>query len=204
MASGKQPRGRRLAPLVPEFYYVKTVRVLLSDQPSLDHKGCLLHDFHGFPVGSKQLRVAKAKRGESGSSTMMQLRVFGVYRCMLSFYNLSKEVMHPFDTFRGLPDHMLRVLCHTLSCSPLEIMRKRLDKIKVWRQWAKDLQKDNSIIFDNMDPGCAVVLKGKHLATWRCLKNLLRQSTGLMQPFTRTSGLASSLLACKSPQVCLP
>ena len=164
VASGKQPRGRRLAPLVPEFHYVKTVRVLLSDQPSLDHKGCLLREFHDIPVGSKQLRVAKAKRGESGSSTMMQLRVFGVYRCMLSFYNLSKEVMHPFDTFRGLPDHMLRVLCHTLSCSPLEIMRKRLDKIKVWRQWAKDLQKDNSIIFDNMDPGCAAVLKGKHLA----------------------------------------
>lgn len=113
VASGKQPRGRRLAPLVPEFHYVKTVRVLLSDQPSLDHKGCLLHEFHDIPVGSKQLRVAKAKRGESGSSTMMQLRVFGVYRCMLSFYNLSKEVMHPFDTFRGLPDHMLRVLCHS-------------------------------------------------------------------------------------------
>eukprot|EP00438_Fugacium_kawagutii_P029267 Skav207045 [mRNA] locus=scaffold709:16974:19130:+ [translate_table: standard] len=104
---------------------------------------------------------------------MQQLRVFGIYRSMLQFFNDSKQVLHPFDTFRGLPDSMLRVICATLHRSPLETMRFRLHKLKQWRQLADKLQADNAEIFKGMDTGCAAVLKGKHLALLERLANMI-------------------------------
>eukprot|EP00438_Fugacium_kawagutii_P013469 Skav231273 [mRNA] locus=scaffold2436:470175:474164:- [translate_table: standard] len=171
VAVGKQPRGRKLPAVVAEFLIVKTIRVQQSDLPVLDSKQCLVHAYHGIPVGSKQLRVAKAKRGNSEDSTMLQLRVFGIYRSMLQFYNDAKQVLHPFDTFRGLPDSMLRVICATLHRSPLETMRFRLHKLKQWRQLADMLQADNAEIFKGMDSGCSAVLKGKRLALLERLAN---------------------------------
>ena len=63
VATHKQPRGRKIAPLVPEYVQVKTVRTLLQDEPLLSDKWTLLEPFAGVPAGSKLLRCAKAKRG---------------------------------------------------------------------------------------------------------------------------------------------
>jgi hypothetical protein len=43
-------------------------------------------------------------------------------------------------------------------------MKRRLEKLKNWRGLADELAGKNQEIFDNMNPGCASVLKGKHLA----------------------------------------
>ena len=42
-------------------------------------------------------------------------------------------------------------------------MKKRLEKLQHWRQCAKEAD-DNKKRFDNMDSGCAAVLKNKHLS----------------------------------------
>ena len=63
----KQPRGRKIAPLVPEYAQAKTVQPLSQDEPLLSDKRTLPEPFAGVPAGSKLLRCAKAKRGNAGN-----------------------------------------------------------------------------------------------------------------------------------------
>lgn len=70
----------------------------------------------------------------------------------------------PFDTFRAIPDAILKVVCNTLMMPPLEVMKSRLRTISQWRHDAEQLSQANNNIFENMDTGCAAVLKGKRLA----------------------------------------
>jgi len=66
VATNEQPRGRKLPPLLSEFYTVKMVRSSFDDGPALSDKRTLLQSHHGIPAGSKLLRWAKAKRGQAG------------------------------------------------------------------------------------------------------------------------------------------
>ena len=164
VATHKQPRGRKIAALVPEYAQVQTVRTPVHDEPLLSDKRILLEAFAGVPAGSKLLRFAKAKRGNAGDDTQFVIRVFGIYRTMQDFFQLSTNVLHPFDSFRAVPDQLLKVVCRILGRSPLETMKVRLETIKKWRSLADSLAEENNQIFSNMDAGCSLVLKGKHLA----------------------------------------
>ena len=132
VATHTQPRGRKIAALVPEYAQVQTVRTPVHDEPLLSDKRILLEAFAGVPAGSKLLRFAKAKRGNAGDDTHFVIRVFGIYR--------------------------------TLNRSPLETMKLRLETIRKWRCLADLLSDENNQIFSNMDAGCSLGLKGKHLA----------------------------------------
>ena len=52
------------------------------------------------------------------------------------------------------------MVCNVLSRSPLETMKRRLEKLKSWRGLADELAGKNQEIFDSMNPGS----KGKHWA----------------------------------------
>ena len=158
VAAGKQPRGRRVAPLVSEFEYTKTKTT--GSKPVLNDKKCLLQPFFDIPAGSKLLRSAPVKNGDKQQS----LWVFGVYRDAKLFCEVALSVFHPFDTFRALPDAMLQVVCRIIGRHPLQTMKERLKTLQGWRNLATDLKVDNDNIFSRMDHGCAAVLKGKHLA----------------------------------------
>ena len=56
------------------------------------------------------------------------------------------------------------MVCNTLSKHPLQIMKKRLEKLQYWRRCAKELSDENKKLFNDMDSGCAAVLKNKHLS----------------------------------------
>ena len=158
VATGKQPRGRRIAPIVSEFAYTQTKTS--ASKPVLDDKKCLVRPFYDIPAGSKLLRTAPVKKGNSQQS----LWVFGVYRDAKAFCEVALSVFHPFDTFRALPDAMLRVVCRIMERHPLQTMKERLKTIISWKNIASSLKEANDDIFSGMDPGCAAVLKGKHLA----------------------------------------
>ena len=164
VAAGKQPRGHKLQPLIPEYNAVRTVCVEAHNQPFLNDKKILLVPFADIPLGSKLLRTSPAKRGEPGSDTSMQTYVFGVFHSMIEFVDRARALTHPFDSYKALPDSMLRVVFNVLTNSPLVIMKRRLETLQRWRTWAGELEEANRNIFQNMDPGCASVLKGKHLA----------------------------------------
>ena len=102
---------------------------------------------------------------DNGESTMNKtVWVFGIFRDPSSFLKLAKDVQHPFDSFRAVPPEILKVVCHSIAKHPLQIMKRRLEKLQAWRLCAKELSEDNKERFNNMDSGCAAVLRGKHLA----------------------------------------
>ena len=72
-------RGRKIAPLVPEYAQVKTVRTTSQDEPLLSDKRTLLEPFAGVPAGSN---VLKQKGGNAGDEDQFVIRVFGIYRTM--------------------------------------------------------------------------------------------------------------------------
>ena len=82
-----------------------------------------------------------------------------------TFSNWQQNVIHPFDSFRAVPDSLLKVVCRILGRSPLETMKLRLETIKTWRGLADSLAEANHQIFSNMDSGCALVLKGQALGS---------------------------------------
>lgn len=95
VATLKQPRGRKVPPIISEFLQTKTVRVSWSDEPCLDDKQCTTAPFHGVPTGSKLLRTAKGKRGldnDDDNNDDKCLRVFGIFRDMMQFTNVALGV----------------------------------------------------------------------------------------------------------------
>ena len=162
VATYTQPRGRKIPPLISEFVETKVIRCRSSDEPKLDDKNKLTADFYGVPAGSKMLRKAPVDKGEAGIYKTMW--VFGIFREPLAFLTIAKEVQHPFDSFRAVPQEILKVASNTLSKHPLQTMKKRLEKLQYWRRCAKELSEENKKLFNNMDSGCAAVLKNKHLS----------------------------------------
>lgn len=143
VATNKQPRGRKIPPIVSEYFCTRTVRAPVGEQPELDDKNILRAPFHDIPTGAKLLRNAKAKRGFSDDSTSSCLWVFGLFRSMQQFFRVATEMSHPFDTFRAVP----------LSESPLETMKMRMEVLGQWRKLAIELRNDNDSIFAAMDKG---------------------------------------------------
>ena len=90
VATNKQPRGRKLPPLLSEFDNVKTVRSLSADEPALSDKRTLTQPYHGIPVGSKLLRWAKAKRGQAGEDNAVFefLEYTDLFRSLLNWQEL--------------------------------------------------------------------------------------------------------------------
>ena len=162
VATCKQPRGRKVPPSLSEFDETKIIRCRNSDEPKLDDKNRLTADFYGVPKGSKMLRKAPVDKGDSNLQKTMW--VFGIFRDPSGFLTIAKEVQHPFDSFRAVPPEILKVVCNILSKHPLQIMKKRLEKLQHWRLCAKELAEDNKKRFNNMDSGCAAVLKNKHFS----------------------------------------
>ena len=108
MATYKQPRGRKVPPLISEFNETKIIRCRNSDEPKLDDKNRLTADFYGVPTGSKMLRKAPVDKGDSNLQKTMW--VFGIFRDPFGFLTIAKEVQHPFDSFRAVPPEILKVV----------------------------------------------------------------------------------------------
>ena len=160
VATYKQPRGRKIPPLVSEFGETKIIRCRDSEVPALDDKNRLTADFYGVPAGMEANFCGKHQwiRGiqlctrQCGS--LVSLGILLLFSSLLKMYN----------TLLTVPPEILKVVCNILSKHPLQVMKKRLEKLQCWRLCAKELSEDNKKRFSNMDAGCAAVLKGKHLS----------------------------------------
>ncbi len=139
VATCKQPRGRKSPPLVSEFAETKIIRCRNSDLPTLDDKNRLTADFYGVPAGSKLLRKAPVDKGKSTMNKTMW--VFGIFKDPSAFLKLAKDVQHPFDSFRAVPPEILKVVCDIIAKYPLQIMKRRLEKLQAWPFAQKSCQR---------------------------------------------------------------
>ena len=78
--------------------------MLLRNIPKTDDKGCIARALPNIPVGSRLLRTE-----ERGGSFLC---VFGIYRSPEEFTNVAKQLWHPFDELRNLPDELITFTGH--------------------------------------------------------------------------------------------
>ena len=150
----KQPRGRRLPQIVSE--YGQVITRLLDRVPSLDSKQCLQTAVGDLPCGARLLR-SEAKPGQK------VLCVFGVYRSMESFVEVSRQLWHPYDELMNLPDDLIRCLFLNLTLGLVELTKHRIKTLDSWTQKARALQMRERDLHKKLNPKVARILKGKRL-----------------------------------------
>jgi len=149
----KQPRGRATPQLIPE--YEKVLSILVHDMPGTDAKRCLVSPCQHVPAGSRLLR--SEKKGNK------LLCVFGVFHSCETFVSLAKNLWHPFDTAAHMPDHLLKCLHEHLTKSPVEIVKLRIQRLKLWTSWAAELAAAEKANRQKCDPRVKTVLGVKRL-----------------------------------------
>ena len=149
----KQARGRATPQLVPE--YKQVVSLLLPVLPILNAKKCLEQPCKHVPVGSKMLRSEKRGNGF--------LCVFGIFHSIQEFTDSALQLWHPFDMAVHMPDAMLRCLFEYLTSSPVEVVKSRIRKLKLWTSWASELAGAEDALRSNMHPGVRSVLGNKRV-----------------------------------------
>ena len=168
----KQPRGRATPQLIPE--YEKVCSVLLDALPSTDAKRCLCEPCKHVPAGSRLLRTEK--KGEK------LLCVFGIFHSCETFVALAKTLWHPFDTAAHMPDHLLKCLHEHLTMSPVEIVRLRIQRLKLWTTCATELAIVEKEYKQKCDPKVKAVLGAKRLLLMeRVAKSINWPDTTLFQ-----------------------
>ena len=186
-----QPKGRSSPQLIPEFLCVEKVAV--EQLPTVDHKRCLCHNLGNIPSGSKLLRT-EANWGNTGKT----LCIIGIYRSMQQFVTAARQLWHPFDELRNMPDLMVRALFTNLTSSPHQIFLDRCKFLKKWSTIARAASNPKSTLFQ---VGCTEHSRTSPLLRVKatsptCLQNLM--STKLIQS---TCSMALSSIFSTDPKV---
>ena len=150
----QQAKGRTMPQIIPEFGTIRCI--LSSNAPHVDDKRLLKGQWMGVPSGSKLLRT-EAKGGEQS------LYVFGVFRSMAEFTSVARQLWHPFDELRNLPDCLIQCIFRCLRMGPAEMTKQRLQKLQLWSRWEVELRDAESELHRKLHGKVAQVLTGKKL-----------------------------------------
>ena len=135
-----QPRGRKVRQLVPEFLKVQSI--VLKEIPPVDRKKHTVDSVLDIPKGAKLLRT-EAKVGGF-------LCVFGIFHSQQQFVQVSRTLLHPFDTFSHLPDRLLQCMFKLLTIGPVGVAKIRLEKLQAWRNLRERLSSDERNLHENI------------------------------------------------------
>ena len=158
----RQPKLSKYKPLLEDFKYRVTVAVDSVEHLPLDAKSCLTVALPSVPAGAKLLRRPVKGVGSAsglgplglGPSALASglgpsfpsapagrpLASFGIYRSPSEFVSAARDLEHPFDSCKAVPDRILEIVASLLSSSPVDILRHRLSVLHKWKTWARDLQ----------------------------------------------------------------
>ena len=167
-ATARQPRGRRVLPVVPEFAHIFELE--LGSMPQVDSKRCLLHSIQSIPAGSKLISSTKLNV-EGGSEVLVEDDSPGVrYRVVLGVFHSPEEfvskalaAVHPFDKLDVLPDIVKRKMHEALVRGPAWVQQSRAKTLDKWLRWARQSQAQEDEVHASLDPAVARVLSGKRL-----------------------------------------
>ena len=186
-----QKRGRRIPQIVSEFLWTKTM--LLASVPAIDHKKCLLHDCGDIPAGSKLLRT-EADKGKSGDLTLC---VFGGYRSMQQFVETSRQLWHPYDELKNLPDSMIKSLFWYITTAPADITKHRMERLNRLKLLCQQLQPLETQLHEQMNNSIASVLQGKNILLMRQVAEEIGwPDMGVFEEMTQGFRLTGNFGAC--------
>eukprot|EP00435_Cladocopium_sp_Y103_P052227 s792_g16.t1 len=82
---------------------------------------------------------------------------------MQSFLGVAKQLWHPYDELRNLPDALIVSIFKCLQMGPVEMTRQRMQTLKLWHSWEMELRAAESRLHEQLHPKVAQVLVGKRL-----------------------------------------
>ena len=196
-----QKRGRKVPQLVSEFLWTKAV--LVRNIPNVDNKKCLTQPHGDIPKGCKLLRT-EANKGKDGDLTLC---VFGCFRTMQQFVDVSRQIWHPYDELKNLPDSLVRTLFWYLTTAPSAITKHRINCLTRWRTTEAKLRSLESELHGQMSEPVACVLRGKNILLMRQVAEEMNwPDVNLFDEMTQGFELTGNFSACGifKPQVNIP
>ena len=159
-----QTGGRSNPQVISEFLTVVTLK--LHSVPPINNKRQLMNGLYNVPAGSRLLRTEANKGGFTC--------VFGVYRSMQQFFECARQLWHPFDELKNLPDRLITSIFNNITSSPHELAKQRCKFMTHWTRRARDLQKDENQLHMSMPEHVRAVLKGKRILLMKELAQSIR------------------------------
>ena len=150
----QQTKGRGVPQIISEFAAVRSI--LARTAPPLTDKRTLTSSWMGVPSGAKLLR-SEAKQGGQ------QMYVFGIFRSMQQFVSVAKQLWHPFDELRNLPDCLIVCIFNCLKIGPMEMTKRCIKTLQLWTEWEKELRADEAKLHSRLHEKVSHVLEGKKL-----------------------------------------
>ena len=171
IAAGKQPKGKKVPPLVSEFSAVFTATGLLNLLP---HTGKLTVDWpipHGvcvrgpysissFPAHSKVLR-SKIIQGD-GLERKGEVAI-GIYWEPSIFVKLALDKGHPRDILQSVPVDLRRTIDEIVSKDVASTAKSRTAIARKWMLRASDLAQRECDFKSTIPDHCAKILKSKRM-----------------------------------------
>ena len=177
VASGKQPKGKRVKPLVPAFASYVTLR---GSAESLLPAGKLSASFAmppdvqaspalvSLPTGARCLRHSKvpgvSQNGE-GHSALTEME-FGLPWNPKDFVSKALGEKHPKNIIDGVPSALKEAIKTMVEGGPTSSAVERAATLRKWMLRARELRCDKTGDF-HMPVHCQEILKGKINAALR-------------------------------------
>ena len=183
---GKQPRGNRLPPLIPEFKEVITTtrRNAADISAKIFRPGSSIFLQRGgpdagainqisdsiscsLPEGCLQAIIPQEdeKRELGEGESWDDVVLAGVYRTPEEFIAEATKMTHPIDLPGGIPDEILHSIFDMFTLSPMDIAKCRISSAKSVLKLMVENRLEDERALSSLPDSLKTVMKGKHLVT---------------------------------------
>ena len=197
VAHGKQPKSKRIPPLVKEFQTVVTLTGPQSalPPPKMDQAWPIPADIstdppcQTLPAGTRVIRLQHIG-GDSGSSNdasanlgpeaQLCRAVVGIPWSIDDFIAQALDVKHPRLMVDGIPPETEAAIDRTSNTPGHLLISQRADTLRRWMSRALELNEDEQNLKDELPEHCARVLRSKRLLLFsELLKEVDYPDTGI-------------------------
>lgn len=173
VGSDKQPRGKRIPPLVPEHKLVVVARGPASCVPTSQFCKtggnlpstcqCISHPpLTNIPAGSKLLRTQQLG-GVGGCSSSTSEVAIGIPWTVQEFLDKASGLGHPRLFLNGIPDELEQTIRYNVSANEYEAGRFRTETLRKWMTRAVELREAERELKQGMSEHRSRILGDKKL-----------------------------------------
>jgi len=148
-------------PLVPEFSRI----IEVDAQPTQPGYKLLTSQIQGESPEMGYTDTSK----EAGSKRVKKSFRVGVQKSPQEFFQEAKQVQHPMNPSKALPEVVRTAIFDNLTMDPIELAKSRMRAVIMIKEMAKDLEEDERRIKQQCSQSVASVLANKRIALWETL-----------------------------------
>lgn len=160
---GKQPRGRKLPPLVSEFSTVDEIVLPPTQKLQLLESQKLLRSYLRAEAGSDEIpaTVATNSNEETSNSSKARVHIVGTRRTPAEFHEAALAAQHPFQPGEGISDEHKLAFAEIFSRSPLGLAKTRITNLKEVLGLKKELAEKEATLHSQLPSYARKISEGK-------------------------------------------